>query len=36
MDAETLRQAVSQVGFGALWIGLATGFVSKEGVLTSR
>lgn len=27
MDAEALRQAVSQVGFGALWIGLVTGFV---------
>ena len=27
MDAETLRQAVSQAGFGALWIGLVTGFV---------
>ena len=27
MDAETLRQAVSQAGFGALWIGLMTGFV---------
>ncbi|MDZ4142551.1 MAG: cytochrome c biogenesis protein CcdA [Methylotenera sp.] len=27
MDAETLRQAVSQAGFGALWVGLATGFV---------
>ncbi len=27
MDAETLRQAVSQAGFGALWVGLVTGFV---------
>lgn len=27
MDAETLRQVVSHVGFGALWVGLATGFV---------
>jgi cytochrome c-type biogenesis protein len=27
MDAETLRQAVSQAGFSALWIGLVTGFV---------
>ena len=27
MDAETLRQAVSLVGFGALWVGMATGFV---------
>lgn len=27
MDAETLRQAAMQAGFGALWIGLATGFV---------
>ncbi|MDE2310793.1 MAG: sulfite exporter TauE/SafE family protein [Betaproteobacteria bacterium] len=27
MDAETLRQAASQAGFGALWIGLVTGFV---------
>lgn len=27
MDAEALRQAVSQIGFGALWIGLVTGFV---------
>ncbi len=27
MDAETLRQAVSQAGFGALWVGLLTGFV---------
>jgi len=27
MDAEVLRQAVSQIGFGALWIGLATGVV---------
>lgn len=27
MDAETLRQAVAQAGFGSLWIGLVTGFV---------
>lgn len=27
MDAETLRQAVFQAGFGALWVGLMTGFV---------
>lgn len=27
MDAETLRQTVAQAGFGALWIGLAAGFV---------
>lgn len=27
MDAETLRQAAMQAGLGALWIGLATGFV---------
>lgn len=27
MDAETLRQAVAQVGFSALWVALATGFV---------
>lgn len=27
MDPEALRQAVSHVGFGALWIGLVTGFV---------
>lgn len=27
MDAETLRQVAMQAGFGALWIGLATGFV---------
>jgi len=27
MDAESLRQAVAQASFGALWIGLATGFV---------
>lgn len=27
MDAETLRQAVSQAGLGALWVGLATGFI---------
>ena len=27
MDAEALRQAVSQIGFGALWIGLVAGFV---------
>jgi len=27
MDAEALRQAVSQIGFGALWVGLVTGFV---------
>lgn len=27
MDAETLLQAVSHGGFGALWVGLATGFV---------
>jgi len=27
MDAETLRQAVSQAGFSALWVGLVTGFV---------
>lgn len=26
MDAETLRQAVSHGGFGALWVGLAAGF----------
>lgn len=27
MDAETLRLAVAQAGFGALWIGLVAGFV---------
>ena len=27
MDMETFRQSVSQVGVGALWIGLVTGFV---------
>lgn len=27
MDAETLRQAASHAGFGALWVGLVTGFV---------
>lgn len=27
MDAEALRQAVAQAGFGALWVGLVTGFV---------
>lgn len=27
MDAEALRHAVSHVGFGALWVGLLTGFV---------
>lgn len=27
MDAEALRVAVAQAGFGALWVGLATGFV---------
>lgn len=27
MDAEALRQAVSQAGSGGLWIGLVTGFV---------
>jgi cytochrome c-type biogenesis protein len=27
MDAETLRQAVAQVGFSALWAALVTGFV---------
>lgn len=27
MDAESLRQAVSQVGFGALWMGLLAGFL---------
>lgn len=27
MDAEALRQAVSHAGLGALWVGLATGFV---------
>lgn len=27
MDAEALRQAASQAGFGALWVGLVTGFV---------
>lgn len=27
MDAEALRLAVTQVGLGALWIGLVTGFV---------
>lgn len=27
MDAEALQQAVSYVGYGALWVGLVTGFV---------
>lgn len=27
MDAEALRQTVAQAGFGALWIGLVTGFI---------
>lgn len=27
MDAESLRLAVAQAGYGALWIGFATGFV---------
>ncbi len=27
MDVEALRQAVAQAGFGALWIGLVTGFL---------
>ncbi|MBI3144680.1 MAG: sulfite exporter TauE/SafE family protein [Pseudogulbenkiania sp.] len=27
MDAEALRQVVTQAGFGALWVGLVTGFV---------
>ncbi|MDZ4262284.1 MAG: cytochrome c biogenesis protein CcdA [Pseudomonadota bacterium] len=27
MDAETLRQAVAQASFGALWVGFVTGFV---------
>lgn len=27
MDAETLRQAASHAGFGALWVGLVTGLV---------
>ena len=26
-DAEALRQAAAQAGFGALWVGLVTGFV---------
>ena len=27
MDAESLREAVAQAGFGALWIGFVTGLV---------